>query len=80
MKLNEIGGRIKSAVGRMRDAVVQDCPPELAACEVCGELECSTEQWINCERRLRAADYLRSHSSTVDSDEGTVSKDEEFSA
>jgi hypothetical protein len=40
-------------------AFVQECPPEIAACEVCRRLRCESPEWIACERRLKAEHYLR---------------------
>jgi hypothetical protein len=45
--------------GRVTDAIVQDVPPELSACEVCGRASCNTEEWLKCEQRLAVAEYMR---------------------
>jgi hypothetical protein len=47
-------------MSRLKSAVVQDCPPELYACEVCGKLECDEAEWTNCGKRLAAAEFMRS--------------------
>ena len=39
-------------------AVVEDCPSELAACQVCQNHHCRNEEWLNCERRLAAKRYI----------------------
>jgi hypothetical protein len=45
--LSHLGRKLR-ALGA---SIKQNCPPELEACESCGELECSTERWRNCEYR-----------------------------
>jgi hypothetical protein len=40
------------------NAVTEDCPPELAACQVCQRDRCPNEEWLKCERRLAAKRYL----------------------
>lgn len=39
-------------------AVAEDCPPELAACQVCQRNNCRSEEWLKCERRLSAKRYV----------------------
>lgn len=41
-------------------AIAQDCPPEMAACEVCRRTHCSSAEWVGCEKRLAAERLLRS--------------------
>ncbi len=45
---------------RIVDSIIQDCPPELYACEICGKLECNNEKWLNCETRIRMAESIKS--------------------
>ena len=42
----------------LKKSVVDECPPELYACEVCGALECNNEKWLNCEKRIQARDFM----------------------
>ena len=42
----------------LKKSVVDECPPELYACEVCGAKECSNEKWLNCESRIKARDFM----------------------
>lgn len=42
----------------LKKSVVDECPPELYACEVCGELECDNEKWLKCETRIKARDFM----------------------
>ncbi len=42
----------------LKKSVVDECPPELYACEVCGAPECSNEKWLNCEARKKARDFM----------------------
>jgi hypothetical protein len=51
--------RIRSLAFTFRNAMVQDCPSELYACEVCGQLNCSSNKWVSCEKRLLAAEYMQ---------------------
>ena len=44
----------------LKDSLIQECPPELYACEVCGQYECDNERWLNCEHRLKVRDQIRS--------------------
>jgi hypothetical protein len=39
---------------RLQDAVVQDMPAELEACEDCRVTDCTQQQWQQCARRLAA--------------------------
>jgi hypothetical protein len=43
----------------LKDSIIQPCPPELYACEVCGERECDDQKWQTCEHRLKVADQVR---------------------
>jgi hypothetical protein len=51
-------GLIRRLISRLRSNIVQETPPELSACEVCGKLVCSQEEWITCEHRLVEARCL----------------------
>ncbi len=42
----------------LKKSVVDECPPELYACEVCGAQECSNKKWLNCETRIKARDFM----------------------
>lgn len=42
----------------LKKSVVNECPPELYVCEACGELECNNEEWLNCEKRMQARDFM----------------------
>lgn len=42
----------------LKKSVVDECPPELYACEVCGAPECSSEKWVNCTKRINARDFM----------------------
>lgn len=53
------GGAWQRLKAKFVDAVVQDCPPEMSACEVCRKLHCTSAHWIACENRLAAERYLR---------------------
>lgn len=52
--------RVRQALKRLKGSIVQDCPPELYACEVCKKLECNNEEWLHCEKRLEAAEFMKS--------------------
>lgn len=41
------------------NAFVQDCPPSYYACEICDDLDCTSEKWIKCPNRLKAAEYMK---------------------
>ena len=53
--MNRLVEAVKQTVRKIKNSIIQPCPPELYACEVCGKLECDNEEWLNCERRLRVA-------------------------
>ncbi|MBE2214851.1 MAG: hypothetical protein IAE82_13340 [Opitutaceae bacterium] len=53
------GGAWQRIKTKIVDAVVQDCPPSLAACEVCRRMHCDDPHWLACERRLAAERHLR---------------------
>ena len=58
MNLPEMRGTWQRLKAHVSKAVVQDCPPELAACQVCNRSHCPSEAWLKCERRLAAMRYL----------------------
>jgi hypothetical protein len=57
--VNRLIKRVKRSIRDLKDSIIQPCPPELYACEVCGERECDDEKWRNCEHRLKVADQVR---------------------
>ena len=60
MRLNALLQRLRALTSRVKGGVVQDCPPELYACEVCGKLDCTSTTWLNCRQRLAAAQFMAS--------------------
>ncbi len=52
----------------LKKSVVEEAPPKLYACEVCGKLEADNEKWQNCENRINA------HGSLLNSDGTTVAQ------
>ena len=58
MLLPGVRGSLQRLSAQISEAIVQDCPPELAACQVCRRLDCRAAEWLNCERRLAAKRYL----------------------
>jgi hypothetical protein len=52
----EMAEKAKLSVwAKVKAFVIQDAPPEMAACEAeCCELHCSKAQWNSCQRRLGA--------------------------
>jgi hypothetical protein len=59
MRIKTILIKLRAFVSRAKGGIVQDCPPELCACEVCGKLECRNEVWLNCRQRLAAAQFIQ---------------------
>ena len=57
--------RLRKLMLRLKRAVVQDCPPELYACEVCGKVECDHAEWAKCEKRIAAAEFMLSANQQV---------------
>ena len=51
--------RLRALTCRVKGAIVQDCPPELYACELCGKLDCTNKEWLNCRQRLAAAQFVK---------------------
>lgn len=51
----------------LKSSLIQEGPPELYACEVCGQYECDNERWLNCQHRLKVCEQMRSLEAT---DEG----------
>ena len=43
---------------KIKEAIVQDCPTEYYACEVCNDLDCTNEKWLKCQTRLEAAEFM----------------------
>lgn len=42
---------------RLCNSLIQDVPPELAACEFsCRKLHCGTSEWATCEHRMKLAE------------------------
>lgn len=58
MQIKGWRGAWQRVKARLHGAILQDCPPELAACQVCNRPHCANETWLNCERRLAAQRYL----------------------
>lgn len=58
MQFNGMRGAWQRVKARLHSAVLQDCPPELAACQVCNRPHCPNDAWLKCERRLAAQRYL----------------------
>ena len=58
--MSTTGARGSGESGPLRfwQSLVQPCPTDLAACEVCGRLECSNAEWIACHLRRAAAHCL----------------------
>jgi hypothetical protein len=54
-----LGDSLRRLKKKVADAVVQDVPPELEACEVCRRTHCDTEEWLTCERRIAAARFVQ---------------------
>ena len=73
--------RLRALASALKGTVVQSCPPELYACETCGQLECDGSRWLSCERRLSTAArmdaYLKSDSGQLISDSAHVLDDAE---
>lgn len=53
-------GKAKQTLAKIKNSIIQDCPPELNACEICRKLECNDEEWLNCEKRLQFAEFTKS--------------------
>lgn len=60
MQFNGMRGAWERTKARLHGAVMQDCPPELAACQVCNRPHCASDAWLKCERRLAAQRYVES--------------------
>ena len=60
MSLQGIRSSWKKLTAKVSNVVVQDCPPELAACQICNKLDCQSEEWLRCETRLAAKRFLDS--------------------
>ena len=64
---------------KIKDSFIQECPPELYACERCGKPECSSAEWIECQRRQKSAEYMESlKDQSSDSDCSFLSVNESF--
>ena len=57
--VNRLLKRAKRVLRSLKDSIIQPCPPELYACEVCDERECDDEKWQTCEHRLKVAAQVR---------------------
>ena len=66
MKLSKLSVITRRAFSKVKDAIVQDCPPELYECEICGKLDCNSEEWLKCERRLATLRLMTSRSIASD--------------
>ena len=60
MRPGAIWTKLRTLTSRVKGGLVQDCPPELFACEICGKRECTSETWLNCRQRLAAEQFLKS--------------------
>jgi len=55
------GNRIfEKTWSKIKQAFIQECPPEIYACEICKEPECNNEKWISCQKRQKSAQYMES--------------------
>jgi hypothetical protein len=52
--------KLRALAGRLKHSIIQECPPENYACEICGHLDCGSEQWRTCRKRLAAAQFVKS--------------------
>lgn len=62
---------LKAILLHLKDKLVQEVPPDIAACEVCRKTECSEDEWIRCENRIAHAKCLeavRARKTAEDSD------------
>ena len=50
---------MRKLLSRLKKAIVGPVPPELDACEVCGQLKCSDGEWRSCEKRIATAEFIR---------------------
>jgi hypothetical protein len=50
---------IRDLLVRIKGGLIKPVPPELEACEVCGRLTCSGQEWKACEKRLASAEFVR---------------------
>jgi hypothetical protein len=60
MSGNTIIEKLRSLGSKVKGRIVQDCPPHLFACEICGAHDCDSEAWLNCQNRIKAADFMKS--------------------
>jgi len=60
MRFNALMKKLGTLASKAKGEIVSDCPPELYACEVCGHLDCGSENWLNCRQRLAAAQFMKS--------------------
>jgi hypothetical protein len=43
---------------KVKDSILQDCPSDIYACEICDDLDCTNEKWLSCPIRLDAAEFM----------------------
>ena len=69
--------RIKLRLSRLKTRItglfVQDCPDELYACEICNQIDCANDEWINCENRLQTFAAFRIKAKTAPRAENSCS-------
>jgi hypothetical protein len=58
MRLLHLPKGIMRVWKKFKASIVQDCPAELFACEVCDNLDCTDEEYSHCGRRLAVARYV----------------------
>lgn len=60
MRLSKLSELTKRAFRRVKESIIEDCPPELYECEICRKLDCDSEEWLKCEKRLASARFMKS--------------------
>lgn len=59
--------RLKWLLQTIGRRTIQEVPPELYACEICRQTDCSQDQWIVCENRIAHAKCLEERQDTTGS-------------
>ena len=61
MNKPSLSEKVKQSLDRAKRSITDDCPAELLACEVCRKLDCDSQEWLTCEKRLATAQYAKAH-------------------
>ena len=56
--LMTVSEKFSQILKNIKNSFIQECPPELYACEICKKLDCNNAEWIECQERQKSAEFM----------------------